>query len=486
MVDLKIFARQASLVALTLVITSLSGIILLPILTKNLSIGDYGLWLLIMAIVGLAPQILGLGLPFTMLRFLPSVDLVSEKRQIFYSSLSITILVSGLVSLISSIILITLGRIFFDLDSAIVVLVALTIVVQTAYTTGVAYFQANQYVKKYSICTVSIPILQIIFYSVVVLNGLGLQELLVANVGVYFLVLVFILTSILNEIGFETPQFKNLRDHLSFGIPTVPGNLSSWVTDSSDRYLISLFLGSEWVGYYGPGYSLGSMVKNFTSPIMFLLTTSLSKDYDAGNKKEVTNILTYVLKYFLALGVPAVFGLSILSKPILTVLTTPELAANGFLVTPIAALSFLLFGIYAILMRIFVFEKKTGFLAKVWIYAAVINFVLNIIFIPFFGIIGAALTTLCAFAFAVFMGEYYSSGLLKSRQIQLFTVKSLIASLLMSLFIYMIEPSGIIQIGVTVLISVAVYFLVLVFMKAFSKREMQFFKSLILRNESTS
>lgn len=481
MIDLKLFARQASLVALTLIITSLSGIILLPILTKNLSIGDYGLWLLIMAIVGLAPQILGLGLPFTMLRFLPSMNSISDKCQIFYSFLSITILVSGLISSISSIILIKLGRIFFDLDSVIVVLVALTIVIQTAYVTGSAYFQANQYVKKYSICTVSIPILQIVFYSIVVLNGLGVRGLLIANLSVYFLVLAFILTSVLKEIGFELPRFNNLRNYLSFGIPTVPGNLSSWITNSSDRYLIGLFLGNEWVGYYGPGYSLGSIVKNFTSPIMFLLTTSLSKDYDMGNHNDAKNTLTYVLKYFLALGIPAVFGLSLLSKPLLTVLTTQELAANGYLITPITALSFLLFGIYAIVMRLFIFEKKTAFLGKVWIYAAVINFVLNIIFIPFFGIIGAAFTTLCAFAFALFMGEYYSSGLLKFRQIQLFIVKSLIASSLMSLPIYMIKPTGIIQISITVLISIAVYFILLVLMRAFSKREIQFFKSLILR-----
>jgi len=59
---------------------------------------------------------------------------------------------------------------------------------------------------------------------------------------------------------------------LGFGLPIIPGNLAGWVINSSDRYLIGLFLGTAFVGYYTPGYILDSMINLFTAPLSFIVT----------------------------------------------------------------------------------------------------------------------------------------------------------------------------------------------------------------------
>jgi len=38
------------------------------------------------------------------------------------------------------------------------------------------------------------------------------------------------------------------------------------------------------------------------------------------------------------LGIPAAFGISLLSRPVLNVLSTPEIASHGYMITPFMAL----------------------------------------------------------------------------------------------------------------------------------------------------
>jgi len=199
----------------------------------------------------------------------------------------------------------------------------------------------------------------IVIVSIFTIKGFGIYMasigLLIAYLATFFVMLSFIIS----DIGFKIPKLKNLREYLSFGLPTVPGILSYWIIDSSDRYIIGILLGTAFVGYYSPGYTLGTVILLILAPFSFLLPSVLPKYYDENNKEKVSIFLKYSLKYFLLIAIPAAFGLSLLSKPILMILTTPEIALNGYMITPFVALSAILYGIYGIISNIIVLEKKT-------------------------------------------------------------------------------------------------------------------------------
>src|SRR5659263_607211 len=72
-------ARRLGLTAVVTPLVTLSNLILLPILTKNLAIVDYGAWGLILVTVGLLPWLVTLGLPAAMTRFLAAA---TDKREI--------------------------------------------------------------------------------------------------------------------------------------------------------------------------------------------------------------------------------------------------------------------------------------------------------------------------------------------------------------------------------------------------------------------
>lgn len=85
-----------------------------------------------------------------------------------------------------------------------------------------------------------------------VISGYGLIGGLTGFLITQIILLLLMTFFIYSEIGFVVPKFKNLRKFLSFGTPTVPGNLSYWIVDSSDRYVIALFLGVIFVGFILP------------------------------------------------------------------------------------------------------------------------------------------------------------------------------------------------------------------------------------------
>ena len=303
-----------------------------------------------------------------------------------------------------------------------------------------------------------------------VVFGYFVSQIVVALIAIIFTV---------RQIGIKLPKFKNIKEYLSFGIPTVPGNLSNFVVDFSDRYVIVILLGTAFVGYYNPGYTLGSVLTMFAAPFAYLLPPLLASYYDQNKLDEVKIHLQYSLKYFLLITIPAVFGISFLSKPLLVILSTQEIALQGYLVTPFVALGALLFGIYGIISQILVLEKKTKIIGYLWIVTAAINLGLTIIFVPYFGIIAAAISTLIAYIFACVITVYYSLNYIKFEFDLKFTVKSLVASILMSLIIIILNPTGVISIVLTIAVCIVTYLVIIFLLKGISPDELTFFKKLI-------
>jgi O-antigen/teichoic acid export membrane protein len=243
--------------------------------------------------------------------------------------------------------------------------------------------------------------------------------------------------------------------------------------------VIGILLGASSVGYYSPGYSLGGIVKMFVSPLTFLLPSILSENYDRKQINNVKLILGYSFKYFMIVAIPAAFGLSILSKPLLTVLSTPEIAEKGYLITPFVAVSMLIFGAYAIITQIIILEKQTHISGKVWIVAGILNLGLNFLLVPYIGIIGAAFTTLLAFGFSFLITFIYSSKMLPFDMSLRPISKSLFSSSVMVIPIIIYEPTGLLNILLMIAVGAAIYFTSMYVLKAFKEEEIAFAKSLL-------
>lgn len=471
MADYKLFIQRIGLIGVTNLFLSLSGIILLPILTKNLPIQDYGIWAQITVTIGIVTPIASLGLDSSMARYLPSLTKKDEIQEIFYSivltALPVYILVSFLLYIFSGVIS---SSLFGGYDSVVKIL-SIIIFFECINSIFLDYLRSKQMITKYSLLSIIKNYVQVLAVSLFILKGKGILGasfgLLLTNI-IVFLIMAYMIYS---NIGFKIPKFKNIKEYLSFGLPLVPMTVSSWTVNSSDRYVIGLILGAAAVGYYSPGYSLGSLILMFQAPLGVLLPISLAKHYDENKMEDVNKTLYYSLKYFLAIGIPAVFGLSFLSKPILNILSTPEIAKEGYFIVPFVALSFLIYSVYTIYWQILILKGQTKIGGKLWIIAGLLNILLNFLLVPYIGIIGAAITTLFAFTFAFVVTVYYSNKIYKLDPNFGFILKSIFASIVMSLVIVICNPTEWVSVVITIVTCVIVYFTVLLLLKGFDKKE---------------
>ena len=482
----KIFAQRIGLISATNLLLNLNGIFLLPILTKNMPIQDYGTYAQIMVTIGLVPSIAMLGLSFTIVRFLPSLKKREEIQEVFYSIFFMVLFTEGIAAFLIYVFSGLIAFYLFDNNIVVVKILSILIFVQGLNDFLTDYLRAKQLIKTYSIISLINTIIQILLISFFVLRGYGILGATIGLLITSLVILLILSYIIILNLGIRLPRFTNLRTYLNFGIPTVPANLSNWIVNSSDRYVIGILLGTAYVGYYSPGYALGTTIGMFTAPFAFILPAALSEYYDNKKIEEVNKILSYSFKYFLMFSIPATFGLSLLSKSILSILSTPKIASEGFIITPLVAISTLLFGAYAIICQILILEKKTKIAGIVWIIAAILNLGLNFVLIPYFGIAGAAITTLFAFMFSFAITAYYS---LKASKFDLkipFFLKSIFASIIMSLVIVEVHPTDLFNILITICICAIVYFVVLFLLKGFEKEEFEFFKGIIRTNKASA
>lgn len=471
MTEYKLFFQRVGLIGVVQLLTSLSGIILLPTLTKNLPIEEYGIWVQIMVTIAIFPGLVTLGLPYTMVRFLPALKKQADIQETFYSIFFLVVITSGTASLLLYIFSNTIASILFDSRVFVVKILSLVIFIECSNFLFINYLRAKQRIKRYSLSILLKTLLEISIVSFLVLLGEGIPAAITGLLTADIIIFLFLFYLIISEIGIRKPEFKNIKEYLDFGMPTVAGNFSNWIVNFSDRYLIGILLGTSFVGYYSPGYALGSLIGIFFAPLSFLLPSTLSKSYDEKDLAEVKKILSYSFKYLMIISIPSTFGVSFLSKPILTLLSTSEIASQGYLVTPFVALSTLLVGVYGIIAQVLVLEKRTLISSKIWTIAATLNLLLNFVFIPYFGIVGAAITTLIAFTISIILTIYYSFKFFRFDIDLELILKSIASSILMSYVIYLLNPEGLIPVLLTIGICAPAYFIFLYFLNGFNKGE---------------
>ncbi|HJH26500.1 MAG TPA: polysaccharide biosynthesis protein [Methanophagales archaeon] len=478
MTEYKLFAQRVGLVGIVNLLVSLSGIILLPILTKTLPIEEYGIWVQIIVTITLISPIVGLGLPYTMVRFLAAEKDKTKIQEGFYSIVVFILFTSLAASFLLFVFSEPFAAAFLGNRADLIRIISLIIPIECLNGLYLNFFRTFQRIKKYSVFNILYTYGMVALVAYSLLSGYGIVEALISFLIARIIVFLLMASLIISEIGVKIPTFSHLKEYLRFGLPTVPGNFSAWIVNSSDRYIIGYFLGVAFVGYYSPGYMLGAMISMYVAPLGFLLPAVLSKLYDEGKEGEVKRYLEYTLKYFLMLAIPSAFGLSLLSKQLLITLSTSEIASYGYSITPFVAVSALFLGADAIIAQIIVLVKKTKIIGAIWMFAAIMNLGLNFVFIPHFGILGAAITTLIAYVLGFLLGYYYSFKYFKFGIDFRFILKSIFASIVMSLIIIKWNPIGTLNVLIVIGVCAVVYAAILLLLQGVKKEEIEFFKEL--------
>lgn len=464
MIYKKNIIKNFGIVAVANLAMALKPLVFIPVLTKLLGPVSYGIWAQLIAIIFLLTPLATLGLPYTLVRFLAAEKNKKQIQDGVFSVLAIVLILASFISILLMVFSSSIAN-FISTDKKLIQILAMALVLECLNLVLLNTFRAFQKMWTYSLFVIFQAFGEITLATFAVLAGYNLygaiQSLLVVRL-ISFLLMGML---IVKQIGVAIPRFLNTRAYLTFALPAIPANISSWFVQSSDRYLIGHFLGIAFVGYYVPAYIIGNSIMLLVLPFVIVLPSVLSQLFDENEIDQVRIYLKYSLKYFLLIAVPCVFGVSVLSKQLLKLFATEEIASQSFLVVPFVAISILLYGIYAILSQVFVLLKKTRIMGMIWLGMAVLNIGLNFIFIPYIGILGAAITTLVAYAGACGLTAMYCIPKLKIEIDWSSTVKTFLASCAMLAVIVALNFCGFSKLLYTVVLGGISYVCFLLLLK---------------------
>lgn len=184
-------------------------------------------------------------------------------------------------------------------------------------------------------------------------------------------------------------------------LPYIPHLLSMTLLNSTDRVMITKICGPEQTALYSLAYTCGTMIT--------LLLTSLNGAFapwlgEKIHKKEYRDIRKVSYIYISAFLVMAV-GIMLISPEVLYILGGASYMEAKYVLAPVSMGCVCQF-LYTLFVNIEQFKKKTGGMAIGSVSAALINFILNLIFIPQIGYLAAAYTTLVGYVVLLLIHMY--------------------------------------------------------------------------------
>jgi O-antigen/teichoic acid export membrane protein len=220
---------------------------------------------------------------------------------------------------------------------------------------------------------------------------------LIASVGV----LILLLPTIRTRLAWRWDR-DVARTFLPFGLTNVPAYLGSMMVQVIDRPIVQSFLGLAALGVYQANYRMGFVMMVFVGLFEyawrpFFMRQALKDDAAARRLfARVFTLFTGVcLLAFLALawGLPALVSTPIFGRRLLT-----EAYDAGRSIIPVILLAYVFQGMYTNFLAGIYIKERNRALPWVTGLGASVNVAANFLLIPRWGMMGAAVATLLAYA----------------------------------------------------------------------------------------
>lgn len=274
------------------------------------------------------------------------------------------------------------------------------------------------------------PILSI--WGIIQFPSFKVEAKLLGNVIAYVVVGFYTIYSLYLK-GRSFCVAKYWRYAFIFSAPLIAHYLSSVILGQADRIMISRFVGDGAAGIYSVAYSVSMILTILTTSSNQALVPKLYENIKEDNLDKLKKTIYLLLvATALALDFIMLFG-----PEIIRIVATDEYIDAIWVIPPIMS-SLLFTFIYQLFANIEFYFKKNEYIIFASIVAAIANVALNYYFIPIYGFIAAAYTSLfCYIVYGVF--HYYCAYCLikKNKLYWPFNVSSVlfIACVLMGLMV---------------------------------------------------
>ena len=379
---------------------------LLPLYTGNLTPAMLGVSDSITTFTGILFPILVLGLDSAYSAFyFDKADADRDKK--VFSTLGIIFIILGVIPILLCALAVPLSLLLFNTEaySSVVMVALFGVTLNLWYLPFSLELRLKNHMGKFGLVSIisslTMVLLNILFVIVLKLEEMSLI-LSTTIVAAEHLLLCGILTKAVPQKKYYNGElFCNM---IRFALPLIPSVVMAWVLSLSDRYILLHYSGDASVGLYGIGARFVTLLNVVINAITTAYTSFAfgSKDDENAQQKYyyIFNIVSLIL-------VVIAFSVAIFSKEIILIMTDAAYESSYVIIRDMM-FGQVLYAMSTIVSYGIVFKKKSLYLLLSVSSGAIVNLVLNFIFIPQYGLIAAAITTLVGYLVSLVVCYYFS------------------------------------------------------------------------------
>ena len=385
--------------------------LLMPLYTAILSAEEFGVADLVAQTANLLIPLAAVGICDGLFRF--TLDTESgERKKVFTASVSVLGIGSAVLALIAT------GVYFLDGPSVeFLPLIVAYVVCANFHSAFAHYLRAKGHTTLFAvqgiINTVLTIALNILFLVVWQMGSTGYVLSVAVADGLITLGLFFG-CRLWRDLDFRGWDRRVTRALLKFSIPYIPTTMMWLVTHAADRYIVTVYCGTEIHGLYAAAAKIPTLILLISG--VFIEAWHFSSVKDAMVEERSSFFGTVYRNYMCVMFLGA--SLLIAASKLFTRLLLAESYYSSWEFVPILVCAMIFSAFSAFFGSVYFLEKKSVHSMLTALAGAVINVILNFLLIPRHGGLGAAVATLISYMATYAIRAYDTSHYVKFNQHQ--------------------------------------------------------------------
>lgn len=229
--------------------------------------------------------------------------------------------------------------------------------------------------------------------------GITINSMLFSAVGFYILARSKLLDFSIN--------YDYIKDILRYSGPLVLHSLGFTIVAATDRFFLNHLVGLSSTGLYSVGYAVSSILNFFVGAFSMAWIPVLFEKLKKATDGIKLRLVGFTYLYFIVVAAMAV--LLIIGAPLFLRVFVGKDFYGALQFVRWLALGFAAHGMYVVVAGYIFYHKKTNILAKIAGLIVVLNIILNYFLIKLNGAIGAAQATSLTFFIRFILVWYFSN-----------------------------------------------------------------------------
>ena len=387
--------RQSLIYGLGPVVSRFASLFLLPLYTHYLQTSDYGKVETLTALVAVGVTIAQLGLVNALFRF--ALERVGPEREAVIRTALATCAVSGLVMATLAALATPLAapHLLGPGEQGLWLLSCAGLWISLVYEPTVGLYRVEQRPARYLAITVVNIVVTVGMSGLLVLTLSDKAFGLVAGSYAGTAVALAVVMVDRRKVLYGRLDRSVLRPMLRFGLPFVPSRLALWGLNLSNRLFLLAFSTQAALGVLALGVRIGTSIALVVTAFQLAWPPFA---YSIEDDDHARDVYRAALTWWCVLGSWLVLGLALLRHPVLSIFA--HRWANAANPMALSEAGYAAYGAYYAVGVAVGRVKKTGLNWVITGIAAIVNMLLCLLMIPFWGPTGAAAATACSYLLA--------------------------------------------------------------------------------------